>query len=60
MKLIKVNRILKFKPSEWLKKIDFNLCKRKNAANNFLKIFFKPRNHSSCGKTIVYGKTIKN
>ena len=43
MKLIKVNRVLKFKPSEWLKKIDFNLYKRKNAANNFEKYFLNRR-----------------
>ena len=36
MKLTKVHRILKFKPSDWLKKyIDFNINKRKYAANSF-------------------------
>ena len=36
MKLTKVHRILKFKPSAWLKKcIDFNTNKRANAAKSF-------------------------
>ena len=36
MKLVKVNRILKFKQSDWLKKcIYFNTDKRTNAANSF-------------------------
>ena len=42
MKLAKVNRILKFEQSDWLKKyIDFNTGKRKNAANSFEKAFFE-------------------
>ena len=42
MKLNRVNRILKFKQSDWLKKyIDFNTDKRKNAANSFEKKLFK-------------------
>ena len=57
MKLIKVDRILRFK---WLKKIDFNIYKRKNAANNFEKYFLNRRIIALVKKTIVYDKTIKN
>ena len=32
--LVKVNKIIKFQQSDWLKKyIDFNIDKRKNASN---------------------------
>ena len=40
MKLINVDRILRFK---WLKKIDFNIYKRKNAGKNFEKYFLNRR-----------------
>ena len=40
MKLVNAHRILKFKQSDWLKKYnDFDIDKRKNAANNFGKKF---------------------
>ena len=42
IKLTKIQRILKFKQLDWLKKyIDFNIDKRKNEANSFGKQFFK-------------------
>ena len=54
MKLTKINRALQFKQSDWMKKyIDFNNEKRKNAANNFNKDFFKLIINSIYGKTKV-------
>ena len=54
-KLINFHRVLKFKQSDYLKKYtDFNTGKRKNAADSFVKYFFKLMNIS------VYGNTMEN
>ena len=53
MKLVKIQKILKFKQSVCLHKyIDFKTDKRKNAANSFEKDIFKLMNNSTFDKTM--------
>ena len=55
MKLNRINTVLKFKQSDWMKKYtNFNTEKRTNAANIFEKDFFKLMINS------VYGKKMEN
>ena len=66
MKLTKVQRVLKFKQSDWMKiYIDFNTEKRTNAANSFEKVvffktFFFLNSFFKLMINSVYGKTMKN
>ena len=56
MRLTKIHRILKFKQSDWMKKyIDFNTEKRKNTANDFVKLII----NSVYNKTENLRKRIK-
>ena len=51
MKLAKIDRVLKFKKSDWMKKyIDFNTENRKNANNDLEEDFFKLMINSVYGK----------
>ena len=51
IKLTEINRVFKFKQSDWMKiYINFNSEKRTNAANSFEKNFLKLLINSVCGK----------
>ena len=55
MTVTRIHRVLKCKQFDWMKEyIDFNIKKRKNAANDFDKDFLKKMINS------VYGKTMEN
>ena len=53
MKLTKIQKMLKFRQSDWMKKhIDFNTENRKNGANDFENDFLKSMINSVYGKTM--------
>ena len=55
MKLIKIHRVLSFRPSNWLKKyVDFNTKKRQKSTDEFNKNLYKLLNNC------IYGKSIEN
>ncbi|XP_071138725.1 uncharacterized protein [Mytilus edulis] len=54
MRLKKVHRVLKFRQSPWLKTyIDFNTNKRKQATNEFEKMYYKLLNNSIFGRSLM-------
>ena len=53
LQLLKVHRILKFRPSAWINPyIDFNTAKRRAAKSSFLQAHYKNLNNMLFGKTM--------